>query len=172
MLGLVASATGVPLSQSPHWHVALHVCEPPAPQLRVAFAAQTPWPEQADHADQTPFWQVCVCVPQFPQGCDAEAWAQTQLPLWQVNPLPQAVQLGPQCVESLLVSMQVDPHIVKPWLHTHDPQVQLAVQVCVPFTSHVCVVPFVHPLWPVQADQFDQVPFWQVRVWVPHAPQG
>ena len=173
MFGLVARATGWPLSQSPHWQVALHVWVPaPPPQLRALAAAHAPWPEHADHADQTPFWHVCVCVPQLPQACDADGSEQTQLPLWHVVPLAQVVQLGPQWVESLLVSRHAVPHIVKPWLHAQGAHAQLAVQVWEPLPSHACVLQAVHPLPPVQADHCDHVPFSHVRVCVPQAPHG
>jgi hypothetical protein len=43
-----------------HWQLPPQVCVPPVPHAWVVFGAQTPSPEQDDHADQVPLSQVRV----------------------------------------------------------------------------------------------------------------
>jgi hypothetical protein len=54
--------------QLPHVQLEVQVSVPSVPHDWVAFGAQTPSPEQADHALHVPALHVRVCVPQLPQG--------------------------------------------------------------------------------------------------------
>jgi hypothetical protein len=107
-----------PQVQAPHSHALLHVCEPVPSHDCVVAALHTPCPVQADHADQTPCWQVRVCAPQSPHVCEA-APVHVHAPAWHVAPAGHAWAHAPQLAGSVLVSTQAVPHAVAVHVVTH-----------------------------------------------------
>jgi hypothetical protein len=93
-------------------------------------------------------------------------------------PLPHATGL-PYCPHAPHVSTPPDAHCACPGVHAgvvgheHVPQAQLAVQVCVPYVLHPCVVVGTHAPWPEQLPLLCQLPV-DVHVWVsiPQLPHG
>lgn len=61
----------------PHWQASPHVCVPPLPHACMAPGAHAPWFMHAENAPQTPFSQVRVWVPQWPQ-----LWLAGPVQLW------------------------------------------------------------------------------------------
>jgi hypothetical protein len=141
--------------QVAHLQVLSQVWVPVPSQVCVVDGAQTPVPVQVDQADHVPSLQERVCVPQFPHAWLVEPLGHWHTPPWQVDPVGQAWPHAPQFSASVWV-----------W-HTQAAHLQVLSQVWVPVVLQACVAFGAQTPPPVQADQVDQVPSLQVRVWVP-----
>jgi hypothetical protein len=130
----------------------------------MAPAAHVPSPLHADHPDHVPPLQVRVCVPQFPHACVVEPLGHWHCPFWHVDPCGQAWPHMPQFDGSVCSFTHWPAQLVNPVWHWHDDQLQVRSQVSVPLV-HPVVVPAAQTPSPLQADQADQMPFVQVRLW-------